>query len=363
MSSKAGQLASKPQKQVLIVDDEESLAFFLRESLLEIDAEWEVDTAGTGEEAVIKINRNSYRLVIADLRMPGLNGLELLQMVRVLEPNTRVILMTAYGSDQVEKEARRLNVYRYVTKPFDMEDMKRWAQEAVEESRLAEKRAARAADTGPTALATPAATATAAAGPSADQQNEIIKHLARVRFRLNAQYVAVMQATGDIMAEAGRQPDVPLGPVASALGAALHGLSRSMETLFEQSERAVLLHTDARYRFYATAVGENAVFVILFDRTVAEPTSQMVLGQVQRMASEAHALLTRNDALAKGVSSAVARAAPWDEAITEEEADESSGRVAASGSQSLSLDEARARGLIDDETLRRLLGDQDNVSS
>lgn len=359
MSSRAGQLVSKPQKQVLIVDDEESLAFFLRESLLEIDAEWKVDTAGTGEEAVIKINRNSYGLVIADLRMPGLNGLELLQMVRALEPNTRVILMTAYGSDQVEKEARRLNVYRYVTKPFDMEDMKRWAQEAVEESRLAEKRTARVADTGPTTSATPAA---AVAGPSADQQNEIVKHLTRVRFRLNAQYVAVMQATGDVVAEAGRQPDVPLGSVASALASALHGLSR-VETLFEQSERAVLLHTDARYRFYATAIGESAVLVILFDRAGAEPTSQMVLGQVQRMASEAHALLTQKDAPAKGVPSAVARAAPWDEAIAEEETDESSGRIAASGSQGLSLDEARARGLIDDETLRRLLGDQDEAAS
>jgi len=356
MSSRSRQSRSKPYKQVLIVDDEESLAFFLRESLLEIDAQWEVDTAATGEEAVIKINRNSYGLVIADLYMPGLNGLELLQMVRALEPNTRVILMTAYGSDQVEKEARRLNAYRYVTKPFDMEDMKRWAQEAVGESHLAEKRTAQAVDTSPAPSAAPTATASVV-GPSVDRQKEILTHLERFLFRLNAQYVAVVRATGDVVAETGRQPDVAMGPVASALAVALHGLGR-VEALFEQSERAVLLHTDARYRFYAIAVGEGAVLVILFDRAAAEPTPQIVLGQVQRMANGVHAALTQATAPARRAPSAAAKATAGDEIAAEEEADRSSGQPAGSASQSLSLDEARARGLIDDETLRRLLGDQ-----
>jgi DNA-binding response OmpR family regulator len=114
---------AREERQVLIVDDEDSLSFFLQQGLLEIDAGWVVDTAATGEEAVIKINRYSYGLIIADLRMPGLNGLELIQMVRALEPGTRVILMTGYGSDRVEEEARRLQVFRYIPKPFAMEEM------------------------------------------------------------------------------------------------------------------------------------------------------------------------------------------------------------------------------------------------
>ncbi len=357
MSSRARQSRSKPYKQVLIVDDEESLTFFLRESLLEIDPQWEVDTASTGEEAVIKINRNSYSLIIADLRMPGLNGLELLQMVRALEPNTRVILMTGYGSDQVEKEARRLNAYRYVTKPFDMEDMKRWAQEAVEESRLSGRHAMQAVEAKATS---PTATAPAVAGPSVDQQNELVAHLARFRFRLNAQYVAVVQARGDIVAETGHPPEVAMGPVASALAEALHGLSR-VEALFEQSERAVLLHTDVRYRFYAVPVGEGAVLVVLFDRAIAEPTPQVALGQIQRMANGVHAVLTRASASGRRAPSPAAETARGDGIIAEEGADRSSGQPAGSQSQSLSLDEARARGLIDDETLLRLLGDQDNT--
>lgn len=130
-SSRARRKLARERKQILIVDDEESLAFFLRQGLLEVDSDWLIDTAATGEEAVIKINRSAYELIIADLRMPGLNGLELIQMIRALEPGTRVILMTAYGSTKVEEEARRLGVFRYVAKPFSIEDMKTLAAEAL----------------------------------------------------------------------------------------------------------------------------------------------------------------------------------------------------------------------------------------
>ena len=123
--------SAREQRQILIVDDEESLAFFLRQGLLEVDPDWLIDTAANGEEAVIRINRFAYGLIIADLRMPGLNGLELIQMIRALEPKTKVVLMTAYGSAKVEEEAHRLGVYRYLAKPFAIEVVKTLAVDAL----------------------------------------------------------------------------------------------------------------------------------------------------------------------------------------------------------------------------------------
>jgi DNA-binding NtrC family response regulator len=118
---------------VLIVDDEESLAFFLQQSLLGRNKGWRVEIAGSAEEALVKLGRCRYEVVVADLRMSGINGLELVAAVRSIDPGTRVILMTAYGSEEIEAEARRLQVYGYVTKPFKMERMRALVRSAVGE--------------------------------------------------------------------------------------------------------------------------------------------------------------------------------------------------------------------------------------
>lgn len=116
---------------ILIVDDEESLAFFLQQTLLESNSGWQVETAESAEEALNKLNRRNYEVIVADLRMPDTNGLELVRAIRTISPATQVILMTAYGSDSVECEARRLQVYKYVTKPFKMETMCNLVQSAL----------------------------------------------------------------------------------------------------------------------------------------------------------------------------------------------------------------------------------------
>jgi len=105
-------------KRILIVDDEDKVAFFLRESLEELGRDFVVEAAGSAEEALEKMAAQPFNLIISDLRMPGIDGLELLEQVKEQNPDTRLILMTAYGSDEVEAEARRLEIYQYITKPF-----------------------------------------------------------------------------------------------------------------------------------------------------------------------------------------------------------------------------------------------------
>jgi len=117
--------------RILIIDDEPTLIFFMEQSLAE-DQEYLVDTAKSGEEALAKLGTQGYDLIIVDFRLPDINGLKVIETATQLQPGTLAILMTAYGSQEVEKQAQRLEVWRYVVKPFSMEEMKAMVREALD---------------------------------------------------------------------------------------------------------------------------------------------------------------------------------------------------------------------------------------
>lgn len=105
-------------KRVLIVDDEATLVFFLKQGLQEAEISFKVDIAPSGEDALTKLTYNRYDLLITDLKMPGISGFTLVEVARSLHPDIKVILMTAFGSTEVQNEAKNLQVDGYLTKPF-----------------------------------------------------------------------------------------------------------------------------------------------------------------------------------------------------------------------------------------------------
>ena len=105
-------------KRILVVDDEETLIFFLKQGLQEISVACNVDVASSGEDALTKLTYNRYDLLSTDLKMPGISGFTLVEVARSLHPDIKVILMTAFGSREVQDEANSLNVEGYLTKPF-----------------------------------------------------------------------------------------------------------------------------------------------------------------------------------------------------------------------------------------------------
>jgi CheY-like chemotaxis protein len=109
---------SNEAKRILIVDDEPTLVFFLKQGLQESDLVCRVENASSSQEALGKLTLDRYDLLITDLRMPGISGLTLIEVARSLYPNINVILMTAYGSREVEDKASQLKVDAYLTKPF-----------------------------------------------------------------------------------------------------------------------------------------------------------------------------------------------------------------------------------------------------
>jgi DNA-binding response OmpR family regulator len=109
--------------RILIVDDEESLVLALRQTLLLDFPGAVVDTAYSGEEGLSRLAEASYDLLIADLRMPGFSGLELIKGVRYLDQMVPIILITGYGSPELREECSQLGVNAYLDKPVNLSEL------------------------------------------------------------------------------------------------------------------------------------------------------------------------------------------------------------------------------------------------
>ncbi len=124
----------KPEMtRVLLVEDSQGVARALHRALgLHQTSNFHVETCETGEDALERLFETSFNLLISDLRLPGINGLELLRRANQLRPALRSILITAYGSPEIEREAREL-ANAYLPKPFRLHDLIRLVERVMRE--------------------------------------------------------------------------------------------------------------------------------------------------------------------------------------------------------------------------------------
>ncbi len=108
--------------KILIVDDEVSIREMIKKGLSQM-GEFNVETAQNGAEAIEKIEKEIFDLVLTDLKMPEMDGLELLKNIKGTRPEVMVILMTAYGSIETAVEAMKIGANDYITKPINFEDL------------------------------------------------------------------------------------------------------------------------------------------------------------------------------------------------------------------------------------------------
>ena len=114
---------------ILIVDDEATIRASLKESLT--TEGYTVDDAETAEAALARCHGTAYDLVVTDLKLPGVSGLEFLQALRNQSNATPVIMMTAYGDTDTAIEAMKLGAYDYIKKPFKLTEMKKQIKAAL----------------------------------------------------------------------------------------------------------------------------------------------------------------------------------------------------------------------------------------
>jgi DNA-binding NtrC family response regulator len=120
--------------QILVIDDEPLMRDFLEETL--VRAGFGVVTASDGIAGLGEIRKNAYDLVITDIRMPGVDGIGLLEETKKLQPDIAVIMMTAYASVETAVDALRLGAADYIMKPFTPEKVERVVEAVLRERKL-----------------------------------------------------------------------------------------------------------------------------------------------------------------------------------------------------------------------------------
>jgi DNA-binding NtrC family response regulator len=123
--------------RILIVEDDESLRKAMH---LQLEREgYEISSACTAEEATSILEKHPQNLIITDLHLPGLSGIELLKKARVDYPDTAVVVMTAFGTVQTAVEAMKAGAYDYLTKPIHPYELKTLVRRSLEHHRLLEE--------------------------------------------------------------------------------------------------------------------------------------------------------------------------------------------------------------------------------
>jgi DNA-binding NtrC family response regulator len=122
------------QTTVLVVDDDPTAYRLLREVLAREG--YEVETAGSGREALEKAGTILFDVVLLDVRLPDLNGVEVLRELKPLSPETVVIMMTAFGSIETAIESIQRGAYDYISKPLKLDDVKLTVRRALDHKRL-----------------------------------------------------------------------------------------------------------------------------------------------------------------------------------------------------------------------------------
>ena len=115
-------------KKILVVDDEQSIREFFEILFRRMSSEsgysFEMVPAEDGQKALELIKKQSFDMVISDLKMPRLSGLELLERVKSIQPDIAFILITAFDTSETAVKAMKIGAYDYIPKPFNVDEIK-----------------------------------------------------------------------------------------------------------------------------------------------------------------------------------------------------------------------------------------------
>jgi DNA-binding NtrC family response regulator len=121
-------------KRILVVDDEKNIRLMLDQAL--VTAGYEVVTAIDGEHAIEKVQAGGLDMVLLDMKLPGMDGIEVLRRVRSSHPTLPVVMITAHGTVETAVEAMKLGALDYLRKPFMPEEIRSIVAKVIDRQRI-----------------------------------------------------------------------------------------------------------------------------------------------------------------------------------------------------------------------------------
>ena len=229
--------------RILLVDDQRQVSRMLRASLELSGQDYNVADVASAEEALMELSRGPVDLLVADVRLPGMSGLELLAKVRAQNPKARAILITGAPSDEVEAEAAALGVIAFLRKPLGTNLF----LEAV-------ARGLQSSD---------------AAGPSEEAVDEerprIAERLAALRRALGAEATILVGDNGRVVARAGDLVNLDLDSTLPSLMPVFSAGLKVSHLLGASVPGNLQYFNGSAYDFYMTNVGASFCLLIAFE--------------------------------------------------------------------------------------------------
>ena len=108
-------------QKILVIDDEEPITMVVKASL---EDKYDVATTNSALSAFKFMSKNKVDLVLLDIKMPRINGIEALKEIKKIHPKTDVIMLTGFASEDHIQKAKELGAYGFITKPFDVRELR-----------------------------------------------------------------------------------------------------------------------------------------------------------------------------------------------------------------------------------------------
>jgi CheY-like chemotaxis protein len=257
-------------KNILIVDDEPAVGFSLKASLESLGPDYAVSHVLSAEAALSALADDPIDLVVTDLRMPGMTGLELLTQVRHTQPQLPAILITAYGSADVMAASQHLQIARYFVKPFKTEEFMQAVQEVLEQP--------------------------PADSPLTDRKLErMVQRLRDLRYEATAYCTVLADANGSMLARVGATDGFEAVELIELLRSGFDAPAALARQWHEERAFNLIYHEGARFDLYAANIDARLFVVMVFDRRQGPTRIGVVWLYLKRAILDLQNVLVRAD--------------------------------------------------------------------
>ena len=234
------------EKWILLVDDEESVLAVMIGSLNKLGQEYHVVTISDGQAALQQIKARRFDLVVTDYKMPVMNGLQLLEQIHLVRPDTPVIIVTAYPNPNLEAEAARLNAFRFLPKPLKMDSFLQIVKEAVGTNEL-----------NPDGMLS----------LGEDDYRKLNQVLHQLENDVSARCVFLTDGEGRTITRSGQYEKLPISRIASLLSGSIATLAEAGRTIGNNETVINLAYCEGKYdNLYAINIGSQYLLILIIDR-------------------------------------------------------------------------------------------------